>query len=137
MTYMLGFGVFSGVAIALGSSAAMAATIGAIGVGITAASAAAGLGYTIASGEDAKKKQAQALRRQESAQAQAVTAAEGQRLTSQMAINQANRKKPDVSSIMQAAGESASGGASGTMLTGPTGVNPNALSLGKSTLLGS
>ena len=129
MTYMLAFGVISA---AFGVSA-IAGLVTAFGIGTMAA----GLGYTIASGEDAKKKQAQALRRQESAQAQAVTAAEGQRLTSQMAINQANRKKPDVSSIMQAAGASASGGASGTMLTGPTGVDPNALSLGKSTLLGS
>ena len=32
---------------------------------------------------------------------------------------------------------SAMGGAGGTMLTGPTGVDPNALALGKSTLLGS
>ena len=126
---MLAFGVISA---AFGVSA-IAGLVTAVGIGTMAA----GLGYTIASGEDAKKKQAQALRRQESAQAQAVTAAEGQRLTSQMAINQANRKKPDVSSIMQAAGASASGGASGTMLTGPTGVDPNALSLGKSTLLGS
>ncbi len=104
---------------------------------IGAAVGAGGLGYSIASGEDAKKKQAAALSRQESAQTQAVSAAERQRQTSEMAINQANRKKPDVSSIMQAAGESASGGAAGTMLTGPTGVNPNALSLGKTTLLGS
>ena len=112
-------------------------TLGAVMAGTAAAATAAGTGYAIASGEDAKKKQAQALTRQESAQAQAVTAAERQRKTSEMAINQANRKKPDVSSIMQAAGESASGGAAGTMLTGPTGVNPNALSLGKTTLLGS
>lgn len=104
---------------------------------IGAAVGAGGLGYSIASGEDAKKKQADALSKQESAQKQAVKAAEGQRQISEMAINQANRKKPDVSSIMQAAGESASGGSAGTMLTGPTGVNPNALSLGKSTLLGS
>jgi len=129
MTYMFAFGVFSA---AFGVSA-LAGLVATIGVG----SMAAGLGYTIASGEDAKKKQASALSKQESAQAQAVKAAEGQRMTSEMAINQANRKKPDVSSIMQAAGESASGGAAGTMLTGPTGVNPNALSLGKSTLLGS
>ena len=129
MTYMLAFGVISA---AFGVSA-LVGLVAAVGVG----SMAAGLGYTIASGEDAKKKQAQALSRQESAQAQAVGAAERQRQTSEMAINQANRKKPDVSSIMQAAGESASGGAAGTMLTGPTGVNPNALSLGKTTLLGS
>jgi len=112
-------------------------TLGAVMAGTAAAATAAGTGYAIASGEDAKKKQADALSRQQSAQAQAVKAEEGQRMTSEMAINQANRKKPDVSSIMQAAGESASGGTAGTMLTGPTGVNPNALSLGKTTLLGS
>ena len=128
--------LFTSIGIALGATAATAAAVGAVAVGGLAV-AGAGLGYTIASGEDAKKKQAQALTRQESAQAQAVSAAERQRQTSEMAINQANRKKPDVSSIMQAAGESASGGTAGTMLTGPTGVNPNALSLGKTTLLGS
>jgi hypothetical protein len=136
MTYMLGFGVFTAVAAALGSSAAVAATIGAIGAGVTAAAAAAGLGYSIASGEDAKKKQAQALSKQESAQTQAVNAAEGQRKKSEMAINQANRQTPNVQGIMESASASAAGGPSGTMLTGPTGVNPNALSLGKSTLLG-
>ena len=89
-------------------AAAAAATVGAFAVGGLAV-AGAGLGYTIASGEDAKRKQANALSKQESAQTQAVSAAERQRQTSEMAINQANRKKPDVSSIMQAAGESASG----------------------------
>ena len=132
---MLGFGVFTAVAAALGSSAAVAATIGAIGAGVTAAATAAGVGYTIASGEDAKKKQAQALSRQESAQTQAVNAAQGQRKKSEMAINQANRATPNVQGIMESA--SAMGGAGGTMLTGPTGVDPNALELGKSTLLGS
>lgn len=138
MTYMLGFGVFTAVATILGSSAAVAATIGAIGAGVTAAATAAGLGYTIASGEDAKRKQANALSKQESAQAQAVKAAEGQRKRSEMVVNQANRQQPNVAGITQAAraggGDS---GASGTMLTGPIGVDPNTLELGKSTLLGS
>lgn len=132
---MLGFGVFTAVAAALGSSAAVAATIGAIGAGVTAAATAAGLGYTIASGEDAKRKQANALENQEKAQQQAVNAAQGQRKRSEMAINQANRQTPNVAGIMESA--SAAGGSSGTMLTGPTGVDPNALALGKSTLLGS
>ena len=39
---MLGFGVFTAVAAAIGSSAAVAATIGAIGAGVTAAATAAG-----------------------------------------------------------------------------------------------
>ena len=137
MTYMLGFGVFTAVAAALGSSAAVAATIGAIGAGVTAAATAAGVGYTIASGEDAKRKQANALSKQEATQAQAVKAAEGQRKRSEMAINQANRQTPNVAGIMQSASAASQGGPSGTMLTGPTGVDPNALALGKSTLLGS
>ena len=108
-----------------------------IGVGLGVA-AAGGLGYTIASGEDAKKKQASALSKQESAQAQAVKAAEGQRKRSEMAINQANRQTPNVAGIMQSARAGGGDtGAGGTMLTGPTGVDPNALSLGNSTLLGS
>ena len=112
-------------------------TLGAVMAGTAAAATAAGTGYAIASGEDAKKKQAQALSRQESAQAQAVKAAEGQRKRSEMAINQANRQQPNVAGIMQSASAAAQGGAAGTMLTGPTGVDPNALALGKSTLLGS
>ena len=102
---------------------------------IGAAVGAGGLGYSIASGEDAKKKQASALSKQEAAQKQAVSAAQGQRKQSEMAINQANRQTPNVQGIMESA--SAAGNAAGTMLTGPTGVDPNALALGKSTLLGS
>lgn len=125
-------GVISAVGIGLGASAASAAAVGAMAVGGLAV-AGAGLGYSIASGEDAKRKQANALTKQENAQKQAVNAAEGQRKQSEMAINQANRQTPNVAGIMQAASKDAE---SGTMLTGPTGVDPNALSLGKSTLLG-
>ena len=103
--------------------------------GIALGIGAAGTGYTIAAGEDAKNKQAAALQKQEKAQTQAVNAAQGQRKQSEMAINQANRQQPDVAGIMQAASAASSGG--GTMLTGPTGVDPNALALGKSSLLGS
>ena len=52
-------------------------------------------------------------------------------------FNKANQKKPDTSAILSAAQQSGKMGASGTMLTGPQGVNPSDLSLGKSTLLGS
>ena len=111
--------------------------ISSILAGIALGIGAAGTGYTVAAGEDAKRKQADALRKQESAQTQAVASAEKQRQTSEVAINQANRKRPDVSSIMQAVSDASSGGAAGTMLTGPTGVDPNSLALGKSSLLGS
>jgi hypothetical protein len=108
----------------------------AIGAIIAAAAGAASTGYSIAAGEDAKNKQAAALQKQEKAQTQAVNAAQGQRKQSEMAINQANRQQPNVSGIMEAASAASSGGG-GTMLTGPTGVDPNALALGKSSLLGS
>ena len=110
--------------------------ISSILAGIALGIGAAGTGYTIASGEDAKNKQAAALQKQEKAQTQAVNAAQGQRKQSEMAVNRANRQQPDVAGIMQAASAASSGGG-GTMLTGPTGVDPNALALGKSSLLGS
>ena len=52
------------------------------------------------------------------------------------ATNKANQKKPDTSAIIDAVMQAGKTGASGTMLTGPTGVDPNALALGKTTLLG-
>ena len=121
---------------ALGATGAGAAAVGALAIG-SAAVGAAGLGYTIAAGEDAKRKQADALGRQQKAQTQAVNAAQGQRKQSEMAMNRANQQQPNVAGIMEAASAASSGGGAGTMLTGPTGVDPNSLALGKSSLLGS
>ena len=131
-------GALTAVGVGLGFSAAGGGAL--LAGGLAAAGVAAsvgGLGYTIAAGEDAKRKQADALGKQERAQTQAVASAETQRQQSQQLVNRANQKKPDVSSIMQAAADSSKGGAAGTMLTGPTGVDPNSLALGKSSLLGS
>lgn len=106
-------------------------------MGVTAAVAAvASVGYSIYSGERAAEKQSEALSQQKQAQAEAKQTAQQQQKRSEMAQNAANRKQPDVAGIVQAAGQGSQGGASGTMLTGPTGVDPNALSLGKNTLLG-
>ena len=58
-------------------------------------------------------------------------------LQADMANNKANQKSPDTSAILDAQTQAGKAGVSGTMLTGPGGVNPSALSLGKSTLLGS
>jgi hypothetical protein len=52
-------------------------------------------------------------------------------------FNRANQKKPDTMAILSAAQQSGKQGASGTMLTGPQGIDPTTLALGKSTLLGS
>lgn len=53
------------------------------------------------------------------------------------AMNKANRRKPNVNAILEAAQKGAAGGASGTMLTGPAGIDSNSLLLGKSGMLGS
>lgn len=99
--------------------------------------AAATIGSTIYSSEQQKKSQEKALEQQKKAQTEAKTAAEVQAKSSEQAINAANKKSPDISSIMSEATQDAKGGAAGTMLTGPQGIDPNQLSLGKSTLLGS
>lgn len=52
------------------------------------------------------------------------------------ANNRANAKKADVNALLSAAQQSSKTGPSGTMLTGPSGIDPSALSLGKNTLLG-
>ncbi len=106
-------------------------------MGVTAAVAAVtATAYSIYSGERAADKQDEALSQQRQAQAEAKQTAQTQQRRAEQAQNAANRKQPDVAGIMQAAGQGAGGGPSGTMLTGPTGVDPNALSLGKNTLLG-
>lgn len=56
---------------------------------------------------------------------------------SDQAINRANQKTPDVASIMSGAARDAKSGGGGTMLTGPNGVDPSALQLSKTSLLGS
>ena len=55
----------------------------------------------------------------------------------QEAQNRADQKSPDTAFILSAAQQASKGGASGTMLTGPLGVDPDALKLGKTSLLGS
>lgn len=98
-------------------------------VAVAAAAAVAGTAYSIYSGE-------RAASAQKDAQAQAKQQAEKQAQAANQALNQANQKKPDTSAILSAAQQSWKSGQSGTMLTGSQGVDPTALTLGKSTLLG-
>lgn len=51
-------------------------------------------------------------------------------------INAANAKAPNTSALQSANEQSAKGGQSGTMLTGPGGVDLSNLTLSKNTLLG-
>jgi len=106
-------------------------------IAIAAAAAAVGTGYSIYSGEQQKAAQADALSQQEKAQREAAERAKGQQQKADQAQNAANRKSPDVNAIMAEAAKDSQGGSASTMLTGPSGVNPADLTLGKSTLLGS
>lgn len=68
-------------------------------------------------------------------QEQAKAAAEKQAKQAEMDANRANQKQPDTSALLSAAQQSGKSGASGTMLTGPSGIDASSLSLGKTTLL--
>jgi len=106
-------------------------------MGVTAAVAAVvGTTYAVYSGEQAKDRQKDAMRQQEVAQTQQLTQAKEAAATSQQNINKANQRRPDTQAVMADAGMAGAGGASGTMLTGPQGIDPQQLALGKNTLLG-
>lgn len=92
--------------------------------------------YTVYSGERAAAAQEKAMKQQQIAQDEARANAKKQADVQDQEINRANAKSPDAQRVLADAQQGAQGGASGTMLTGPTGVDPNLLSLGKSTLLG-
>lgn len=96
---------------------------------VMAAAAVAGAYMTYQNGEEQKAAA-------EKASKQAQQNAEKQAAQADQAANQVNQKKPDTSAILSAAQQAGKAGASGTMLTGPTGIDPSALTLGKNTLLG-
>ena len=107
-----------------------------VAVGIMAAAAVGGTAYGVISGEQGRKAQEQAMNQQKQAQDRAAQAASDQASRSEQAMRAANRSAPDVSNIMQNAAKMAGGGAASTMLTGPGGVNPQDLQLGRNSLLG-
>lgn len=112
------------------------AAVSSIIAGIAAGIAAAGTGYAIVAGEQGKSAQEKAMQQQQRAQAETAQRAAMQQQRSQRAMTKASQAQPDVASIMASAQEAASG-PSATMLTGPQGIDPSQLSLGRSTLLGS
>lgn len=116
------------------AAAATAATVGAAAVG--AGAAAAGVGISAASAIQGQAAQQDAARQQKKAQQAATARAISQQRQSEMVTNAANRRTPDINSIMSAASQASKTGPSSTMLTGPSGVDPNSLALGRSSLLG-
>lgn len=107
----------------------MAVTAPIVFAGIGAAAGVAGAINAKKQGDDA----ADAAKKTAAANTKA---AKNTLANSEEATNRANARAPDVSGIVSAAQQAAQGGAGSTMLTGPQGVDPNSLSLGKNTLLG-
>ena len=97
------------------------------------------IGSTIASVSQAneqRKIQKKQLEQQRRANEQALTRAEEEKQRSEMEYNRANRQNVDVESALDASKLSTKQGASGTLLTGSMGVNPEELDTSKNTLLG-
>lgn len=97
---------------------------------VTAVTVAAAA-YSAYSSNEAAKKQEKA---QKQAMQQQQQLADRQAKTAEQQFNRQNQKKPDIGSIMQQ--NARAGEAGSTMLTGPSGVSNDQLSLGRSTLLG-
>lgn len=62
--------------------------------------------------------------------------AKKQEKTMEQQLNASMQKRPNARAAMDSAMQTARAGQSGTMLTGPQGVSPANLTLGKTTLLG-
>lgn len=105
---------------------------------IASAGVAAGsLGYGIYNGQQQAGAQKKQLQAQQNAQTEAEQQSLSQMRQSEQADNEANQKTPDLSAILSRAAVAGRTGLSSTMLTGPGGVAPGLLNLGKNTLLGS
>lgn len=96
---------------------------------VLAAAAVAGVAGTVYNGIEQSKNA-------KSAAATATANAKKTAADSERATNAAGAKAPDVAALLSGAEAAAKGGAGSTMLTGPSGIDPSALKLGKSTLLG-
>jgi hypothetical protein len=96
---------------------------------VVAAAAVASTAYAVYSGE----KQASA---QNKAQKNAQKQAQAQAVQADQEMNRANQKSPDTNALLSAAQMAGKQGGSSTLLTGAQGINPNALNLGKNSLLG-
>lgn len=132
-------GLIGGLGAAAGAAGAGAGASSALATGLAAAAAgtaAAGTAYGIVAGEKGAKMQRQAMGEQKKAQDAAAAQARSQQRRSQQAMAAANRAEPDVAGIMGRAAAEGAGGPASTMLTGPMGVNPQDLQLGRSSLLG-
>lgn len=104
-------------------------SLGISAMGWMAIAAAAGTAVSYQNGQDAKKS-AEASMNQAKA-----NALKAEKQADQDA-NRLNQKKPDTAGILAAASQAGKGGVAGTMISGPQGVDPGILQLGRNTLLG-
>lgn len=81
--------------------------------------------------------QQEASTKQLSIAEQSLKQTDSQLKTAEQSANKFNAKRPDSTAMLSQTEQAAKAGASGTMLTGPQGVDPASLSLSKNTLLGS
>lgn len=96
---------------------------------VVGGSAIVGAGVSYYQGE-------KALKQQRNANSQAQEAAARAEKQANEAFNAANQRTPDILSLMRANALTAGGGISGTMLTGPSGVDAGKALLGKAVTLG-
>lgn len=100
----------------------------------SAVAAVAAAGYGAYSGERAASAQRHSLINQKKAQGTAEAQAIDQQRKADMELRRANQRQPDVTAMLASA--YASNRKSQSLLTGPGGIDPNQLSLGRPKLLG-
>lgn len=104
---------------------------------VMAAVGVLGAAVSYSNGQD-QKAAAESAQQQAQANAQKQEkAAQKQEKAADEATNRTNTKRADTGAALDSATQAGKAGASGTMLTGPQGIDPAALNLGKNTLLGS
>lgn len=114
-----------------GITAATAIALGSLAVGAVGTTAA------IVGGVQSGNNQKKALKAQTTATQTAEANALSTERKNETATNDANKKVPDIASILSQAANAGKVGVGSTMLTGSSGVAPGTLTLGKTTLLGS
>lgn len=95
-----------------------------------------GLGASAVQGRQQSIAQKRGIRQQEEAQRLATSRAAAEQRRQEMEQRRANRKKPNLSSLLSDERRGALTGPGATMLTGAGGVNRQRLTLGQSSLLG-
>lgn len=101
-----------------------------------AVAGAVGTGYSMYAGERQAKEQRKARSQADEANRRAEATAAQQAKQAEQDMNRARVNRPDAGALLDAAAQENQSGAGSTMLTGPGGVDPNQLNLGKNTLLG-